>query len=406
MRITILGLLVALYGLTALAETPVIAEPTIVREAILEKGRSPDAMVIERANDGGYVIAGRIRQTKSAWATKTNAAGDVVWRYLLGSEVEPSLAAARPVFTGAAGTDDAGTLLCGSMGADQSGNVIVDGVVVVLDSEGKLVNKQVVAPPPSGEIAHLAYFKKCARWGDGFVAVGDVSRYFETGQPQRRQELYHWIVEFDRTGAVRWQRLIQPKLPSIATYSPIRMMSNQDILVAAISNTDTEVIRLSHAGEVRASTTVPGRRALVLPSADNEDVKLLGCYGIPGTGALIRLHHDLKPDRDMTLPLSPGYSCGPDGSGPRIYQLGDGAIVMFGFRSGHGQDSASATQWNSSGTTETIYLLQHPRAYWVSAAIPTMNAGEFATIRTLRRSNAPGDSEAQSGALLSIIKLD
>jgi hypothetical protein len=80
-----------------------------------------------------------------------------VWRYLLGSTVEPSLADARPVFRGAAGTDEAKTLLCGSLGTDQSGNVIIDGVVVVLDREGKLVKKQVVAPPPSGEIAHLAY---------------------------------------------------------------------------------------------------------------------------------------------------------------------------------------------------------------------------------------------------------
>jgi len=281
MRI-VLGLLVTLYGLTALAEIPVNAEPTTVREVILEKGLLPDAMVIERANDDGYLIAGRISQTKSAWATKTDSSGNVVWRYLLGSTVEPSLADARPVFRGAAGTDEAKTLLCGSLGTDQSGNVIIDGVVVVLDREGKHVKKQVVAPLPSGEIAHLAYFKKCAGWGDGFVAVGDVWRYFETGQPQRRKELYHWIVEFDRTGTIRWQRLMQPKLPSIATYSPIRVMSNQDILVAATSNTDTEVIRLSRSGEVRASTTVPRRRALVQPSADDEDVKLLGCYGIPG----------------------------------------------------------------------------------------------------------------------------
>jgi hypothetical protein len=68
MRI-VLGLLVTLYGLTALAEIPVNAEPTTVREVILEKGLLPDAMVIERANDDGYLIAGRISQTKSAWAT-------------------------------------------------------------------------------------------------------------------------------------------------------------------------------------------------------------------------------------------------------------------------------------------------------------------------------------------------
>ena len=104
------GLSVAATLLTSLFAAPTFAQHIVVDREILLEAAHPNA--IARAPDGGYVIAGYADY--SAWATKVDESGKVIWRHeLAGSTV--SLGGGGTEYRGITFLRDGTVLLCGSM---------------------------------------------------------------------------------------------------------------------------------------------------------------------------------------------------------------------------------------------------------------------------------------------------
>jgi hypothetical protein len=89
---------------------PTFAQHIVVAREVLLEPAYPNA--IARAPDGGYVIAGYADY--SAWATKVDEAGKVIWRHeLAGSTVSP--AGGGTEYRGISFLRDGTVLLCGSL---------------------------------------------------------------------------------------------------------------------------------------------------------------------------------------------------------------------------------------------------------------------------------------------------
>jgi hypothetical protein len=65
-------------GVFGMPNSPSAGELVVTQEVYLEHGSVPEAKAVARAYDNGFVIVGKI--DKQAWATKTDADGNVKWR--------------------------------------------------------------------------------------------------------------------------------------------------------------------------------------------------------------------------------------------------------------------------------------------------------------------------------------
>src|ERR1700721_2516789 len=90
--------------------TPTLAQHIVVAREVLLEAAQPNA--IAPAPDGGYVIAGYAGY--SAWATKVDESGKVIWRHeLAGSTVSPGGGGTE--YRGITFLRDGTVLLCGSL---------------------------------------------------------------------------------------------------------------------------------------------------------------------------------------------------------------------------------------------------------------------------------------------------
>ncbi|MGF7001201.1 hypothetical protein P3T25_009594 [Paraburkholderia sp. GAS32] len=362
----------------------------LVREVVLEKGSLPDPRVIERVNDGGFVIAGRMEKDKAAWAIKVDAAGTVRWRYLLASP-NPDVGGVYPDFSGAVATPGGDVLLCGTIDLGRPRKPEINGLLVRLDNEGKLITEQFITPQETeNEYSHIAYLDGCIAWNGGAVLVGRVTRYWPGGG-QRGD--YHWIVAVNFDGTVRWQKLIPSKGGGVR--GQVRMMSDGSLIIS-----DTETIRVDAQGEIQARSAATGLLRLVQPLDPQADPQLLDCYGGKSRGRLFQLTDDLQVSKEIALPASDGFMCGPSQYATQVFSLTDGSIVLFGYRYDDGLYTPGAVKWNFPLKSSAARSFAAPPAPWFNAATPSGKPDEFATVRV---TGAPTAANRERALYLSFV---
>src|ERR1700722_1768688 len=173
-----LGPSIAATLLTSLFAAPAFAQHIVVAREVLLEPAYPNA--IARAPDGGYVIAGYADY--SAWATKVDESGKVIWRHeLAGSTVSPGGGGTE--YRGITFLRDGTVLLCGSLdvsvptpasrGLKFSAEYL--GLLTRLDSRGVMIGKDTLqAPERTKNADHRGsnYFDQCIATETGVIVVG------------------------------------------------------------------------------------------------------------------------------------------------------------------------------------------------------------------------------------------
>ena len=360
----------ALFIFNAWSATDQNGEFNEVRDVAIEQGSYPEPYVIEHMAGGGFVVAGRFEAEQSAWATGLDESGEVRWRYLMAAP-NRNVGQIYPYFTGAASSGDGGVLLCGMVNLGTIAKPDVNGLLLRLDSKGKLLKQLYVRPAQlESEYGRIVYLDRCVPWGSGAALVGRVTRTdFRGGK-----SVSHWVIAASSDGTVLWEQLI----PSAGggEVTQVRPMPDGGLLIS-----DTEAIRIDAQGEVQARFQSLGRLRLIQPADVRSDPQLLDCYGRGSRGRLIRLTADLHIAEERTIEFPDGYVCGPPQYVMQTYSLIDGSIVLFGYHYEHGVRTPGIVKWDPRQSTPKASAYPVGNAHWFNAAVPSCKPGVYAAVR-------------------------
>jgi len=194
--------LLALIGSVGCAE-PGLSAPIIKHTTfITQDGRIMlQPLVAERAVDGGFVVAGKA--AAAAWAVKTDAGGNVVWRYFrdLAPEELGRHIPYQVEYRGVASMPDGSTFLCGSL-VRQRGQP-QPAMITHLSKNGDFLSEMPLQP--KGVPGPLYFITKCTAWENGVIGIG--STYGPEGS-------HFWIFALDGNGTLRWEKSFEPLPPS------------------------------------------------------------------------------------------------------------------------------------------------------------------------------------------------
>ena len=240
------------------------------REVVIRdesKGATIQPQALIPTRDGGYLIAGRIRATRSALAIKVDSNGKLLWRYDRESpRGERGVLGGGAQFSTAVELPD-GALLLG--GRDERPESKASTLLLVkLDSTGHFVSDTLITPgAPEAtlggqSISLLSYIDKLVRWGNGVAIVGHFSQVVASGaSPGGRQvNSFYWIARLDETGTPQWQVAVSP-LDGRSTVGVTSAIIAPDESLAFIGRraTDAEILRIDQGGVLRAQVgRVPG----------------------------------------------------------------------------------------------------------------------------------------------------
>lgn len=374
---------------------PVFAEHIIVAKEVMLEVAQPKA--IARAPDGGYLIAGHVNY--SAWATKVDQDGKVIWRQdLPGSSVNPCCGGTQ--YRGITFLSDRSALLCGTMdvtapATEGRPRPQILGLTVVVNAQGEIVRKQTLTPPqliPAGQTDQgLNYLDQCATSGDGAIAVG--SGYRLSGDPNRIA-YFTWLVGLDRSGAVTSNKVISIPVPS--QNQPVSMnhlfaTPRGDFLMVDPSH---DAVRFKKDGTIEATGRI--EIPIMLSSGPEEPMRAiaqLDSSDIVTTDADIQVV-DRKKGKDWQFIRSAAY------------RLSNGSIASFGSTEMYG--GTAAVEWLSPDAAFEeikIFMPTHGSGQ-VDAVAPTSRADEFATVRLVIPGlrHKVGPDETRSGVLLTFLR--
>jgi hypothetical protein len=302
----------------------------VVREVFIEQGKGGTPSVITPTKDGGYVIAG---DAGAAWATRVNAQGTVIWRYM-DSRDETRGGPSQSQFAGAVMLADDSVVLCGHKYLAK-GEV---GLLVRLSATGAVLNNDYISA--SEETMNLSGFTDCLKWGDGVAVLGFVPR-----EPKADG----WLIKLDGNGKREWEVFGQDYLGHvIAMADHSLVLAREEILRAPI-----QLTRIDGVGHVLAKGSIPceglcGYFTLLRTPAPSSEFKL----------AILNWPHAVLHSLDLSLkdvkpPITTqgmATNCG--------YGLTDGTALLFGQVEKQGAGSASIGQVNSAGKFSLIHVFE------------------------------------------------
>src|ERR1700733_8238413 len=197
--------------------TPTLAQHIVVAREVLLEAAQPNA--IAPAPDGGYVIAGYAGY--SAWATRVDESGKVIWRHeLAGSTVSPGGGGTE--YRGITFLRDGTVLLCGSLdvsvptpasrGLKFSAEYL--GLLTRLNARGDVIGRDTLQAPQLIEIADrgLNYLDQCSATETGVIVVGRGARLNGKSTPPMASS-FSWLVWLDRRGKLVSNKVFFPFPP-------------------------------------------------------------------------------------------------------------------------------------------------------------------------------------------------
>jgi hypothetical protein len=163
------------------------------------------------SGDGGFIAVGTTLGSKSAWAVKVNAVGNVLWKYSRALDpldkyiYPPAYGPREPTpsieYRGAAPMQDGTTYLCGSL--VHNTNTIQPAMLTHIGKRGEFLD-DVFLSPKDEDRPMLYWVGNCIRWGDQVVVVGGS---LEPGGSR------FWVFAVDKMGRRRWEARFAPLPP-------------------------------------------------------------------------------------------------------------------------------------------------------------------------------------------------
>lgn len=414
-----------------------IGEPRVTRQVIIqiEKRMLIEPQVIVQAEDGGFIIAGSITATRQGWAAKTDAEGKVLWHYFRDLQEEDKEAfkkpqiPGKPTFTGAIAMPDGSIFLCGSM-PRRSRSDAPTAFITHLDANGHLLREKFIVPEKEDTKGVRGGFVGCVRWGEGFAIIGraGLPRPWPTPPPSTKgnvkespphtSDYWYWVLLFDRTGEIKWQRYIPVPLEfdHQINISQFPHIANSNLMISVNDLGETELFSMSATGEVVARNMIKGDYQFVRPVAPDGILQISGRR----PGSVSRNSPETKKYVILTLDeqLNEIHST-PEGledfSGYE-FRMPDQSFVSIG-RQKHtfGQRYTSRVVHVDQRLQNQRYVeLPHTRRPFgyagSSAANSTRNANEFVVIKELRvvtEGKIPDDisQDFDQGAELDFIQI-
>jgi hypothetical protein len=387
---------------------PNVAFPNgmIAREAIIES--SPPGAVIEpqtviKAAGGGYILAGRIDSRQQAWAAKTNAAGEVLWSYVLRVKDELPIGDGAG-FNGAVEMPDGSIFLCGNM--SRPPGVYVPALLTHLDVNGHVLSERFLAPDGRTEIGSID-FRGCIRWGDGVAIIGHGDQKIPaTSEVVSRfpvVEHFYWLVVLDTVGNVRLEKRIPTSFDGFSDLDSLVVAKDSSLLFSSWCLKQTELFRIGLDGALLASKKLAGQYHFVQSIAPDGLQHIFG-YDETGRSSVSVIDDRLETTEHVIGPFSLNEFVAR-----AVYEMPDNRYVLFG--------SAVHNWIGENFTTRVIYTdpmlreIQHAefavKPYYdlgvLIAASPAQTPGEFVAARSLLK-HAQG-ADALVGAALDFVDL-
>jgi hypothetical protein len=376
-----------------------LAEHVLVEKEVLLEAAHPKA--ITRTPGGGYVIAGS--SDYSAWATKVDESGKVLWRHeVLGSAANPCC---RSEYRGIAVLRDGTVLLCGVLDASsplngvpgrRSNNQLL-GLITRINARGEMTGKQTLAGPQltaEGEQDRgLNYLDQCTATNDDAIAVG--SGYRLSGAPSGpRTAYFSWLVVVDRGGVVVSNKVmsipVPPQQQPVAIRNLFALPQGDFMMIDPSHN----AVRFKKDGEIESVGKI---EVPIMLSSGLEDpvrsIAQLGSGDVVTTGGNLQVE-DLKKGKDWQFTRT------------AVYRLPDGSLAAFGSTDAFG--GTAAVEWISADLAleETKVFMPTHGAGQIDAVAPASRADEFATVRLVEPGlrHKVGPDETRNGILLAFLR--
>lgn len=394
---------------------PVHAEGlTVVRTVYLERGAVVDPKAIVRARDNGLIVAGSIdlpNQPRDAWAIKTDAEGNVLWRYTVPLR-EKLNRYDGPEFSSVAIMPDDSIFLCGRMPFVAGTGKSSPALISHLSKNGKVLSEKLFYPQ-NGKPLALTQLNSCASSGDGIVAVGHTTQFVknpshEANVPPNISANFYLIVSIDSSGEIKWEKLLPVSSTSegFDYVSPLQATWDGGFVFAASRWVGTRIIRLNASGEVTASRMLADNFILMQSAPTDHDIHLLSSQTESLTH--LTLDNDLKEVGRLAGEHTVGEA-------DVAYLLPDRSLMIFGAK--HDRDGlyygAQVMHVNAELKSEKTTLLgEKLESGWSRAGVPLSRADEFVSIRTAINPKKLGANrtakqlqEGQLGAAMDFIQL-
>jgi hypothetical protein len=389
---------VAATLLTSLFAAPTFAQHIVVEREVLLEAAQPNT--IAHAPDGGYVIAGYAGY--SAWATKVDESGKVIWRHeLTGSTVSPGgggteyrgITFLRNGTVLLCGSEDVSTPTPASRGLKYSAEYL--GLLTRLNVRGELIGKETLQAPQlikNADVRGLNYFDQCVATETGVIVVGRGDRRTsESNSPMASS--FSWLVWLDVNGQSVSNKVFFP-FPPEQMRVPTRhlvALHQGDFLMIDVRH---RAVRFSKDGEIKRIEEID--LPIVPRSGLEEPLRTIPEVDTSDPG--------LTYPNLNKIPAAKGASA--EFQRREAYALPDGSLALFGATLDYG--GTAAVEWLSADGTkhETHVFMPTHGAGQVDAVARTPRADEFATVRLISPGlrHKVGPDETRSGIMLTFLR--
>ena len=261
----------------------------------------------------------------------------------------------------------------------------MDGVVLVLSSSGKLINKREIKPSLIGQFWGSRMLS-CMRWGKGFAVIGETNKFTPSAdgiQSNGSNTSYYWALHVKEDGSTDWERLFDRGV--FSSYFRARALPNGDLLIVNSDHSDlTELVQITADGNLRQHSTIPKFYHLIDSDAADSNIQL---YGTNGSAGWITLSSDLRPPYQVVSAVTASNESIPvEGDG---HLLHDGSLVIFGGMNIPGPKILGGGGWRARvarlepKTGDISHIDLEPFDVGVDAFLPTGNPDEFITARSI-----------------------
>jgi hypothetical protein len=404
----------ALIGVTILSNISSASEPTFLGEALIhaDDGASLDPLSISQSGTGGFYVTGS--SGGDGWVVKTDAKGNVIWRYDLRAELDRSKFQSAKIL-GAATFQSGNTYLCAEL-PRSVGSTLPSSLLLRLDDSGHEIDRRPFSPNSESQKdgTYLNANARCLTWGSDFAFVG-YEKFIASDRTQTivdhritfpQDKSFYWIVVFDEDGRVKKEWRIPSDLTSLAVVGAA-YVSGDTLLFSVTDNENTNVVAIDARSNSITKEAIAGSAEIITPDQSNKDFQVLSIG--KSSANIVHLDTKLQVQGERTIPLD-RFVGSP-------YGLSDGSLAIFGSRV-HALGETYTTGIALLGPAlDKATFVDLPRSAAptsldggrIAAVTPGYKAGEFVFARKLiqgLKANDPSAAPMFRGAVIDFVHIN
>jgi hypothetical protein len=389
--------------------------PVVTSEALIaaDEGASLDPASISNTNDGGLILTGSMNF--NGWAVKTDAKGKVLWRYDLSPETDRSQIQGVRIES-AISMLDGSAFACVNM-PRALGSKAASALLVHLSSSGQELGKKLIFPASEGrgDGTYRSTNVRCAKWADGFVYVGQESfvaserKFTKIGNqivfPLDKR--FYWIVAFDSSGNVKWERQVPSETASVATIGPLYVL-NKKLYFSATDNISTDILKVEDRGTSYLHKNIAGSLSFITPFQAGDGMQMVGYQKYD---AFVISLNDVLVETNRTTSIIKDFI-------GQAYRLNDNSYVIAGSRIHATGETYTTGMVHLDPSFKNPRLMDFPRSKApafldngrIAAITPSYIDGAFVVVRKLTQvveANKPIDAPPMlRGAVLDFVQVN